>query len=792
MKTQLSMLALCLCALKMQAQNISGNVISNVDSSAIPGVNVLVKGTYSGTFTDINGDFDLKYKKTDSVTLVFSSVGYDSQELAVNPTENRQHLVLLVPASYQQDEVVLTASRANRNMATAFSDVDLKTIETRNFGQDMPYILELEPSVVVTSDAGAGVGYTGIRVRGTDPTRINVTVNGIPINDSESHGVWWVNMPDLASSVDNIQLQRGVGTSSNGAAAFGASLNIQTSTLNRKPYATISNGYGSFNTWKHTVAAGSGLIANRFSLDARLSKISSDGYIDRATSDLKSFYVSGAFHGDKTLLRVNVFSGLEKTYQAWNGVPEDSLATNHTYNSYTYDNEVDNYQQDHYQLIFSQELSSKWNLNVNGHYTRGRGYFEQFKEDDDLADYSLEDVILGADTVSSSDIIRRRWLDNHFYGFTFGLNYTNQKRFNMTLGGGWNQYLGDHFGEVIWARFASNGDIRHRYYDNAAKKNDMNVYLKANYFVHPKVSLFADLQVRRIDYIYEGPFQNESEDIITSKQTIRWMFFNPKAGVNYDIDSKNRVYLSLAMANREPARKDLVESTQVSRPVHETLYDMELGYERRTNRYAFGANAYWMIYQNQLVLTGRVNDVGAYINQNVDWSDRYGVELFWGWNILKNLNWTANFTWSQSKIWDFTEYYDDYDNGGQVEINHGLTDISFSPNYIAGSELMYEPVKNLKFALITKYVGEQFLDNTSNRERMIDDYLINNIRIGYSFGWKFFKEIELGLLLNNIFDQKYESNGYTYSFLEGGETTTANFYYPQAGFNVLSNLTVKF
>ena len=792
MKTQLSMLALCLCALQMQAQNISGNVISNADSSAIPGVNVLVKGTYSGTFTDINGDFNLKYKKTDSVTLVFSSVGYDSQELAVNPAENKQHLVQLAPASYQQDEVVLTASRANRNMATAFSDVDLETIETRNFGQDMPYVLELEPSVVVTSDAGAGVGYTGIRVRGTDPIRINVTVNGIPINDSESHGVWWVNMPDLASSVDNIQLQRGVGTSSNGAAAFGASLNIQTSTLNKKPYATISNGYGSFNTWKHTVAAGSGLIANRFSLDARLSKISSDGYIDRATSDLKSFYVSGAFHGDKTLLRVNVFSGLEKTYQAWNGVPQDSLATNHTYNSYSYDNEIDNYQQDHYQLIFSQELSNKWNLNVNGHYTRGRGYFEQFKEDDDLADYSLEDVILGADTVTSSDIIRRRWLDNHFYGFTFGLNYTNQKRFNMTLGGGWNQYLGDHFGEVIWARFASNGDIRHRYYDNTAKKNDMNVYLKANYFLHPKVSLFADLQVRRIDYTYEGPFQNESEDIITSKQTLRWMFFNPKAGVNYDIDSKNRVYLSLAMANREPARKDLVESTQVSRPVHETLYDMELGYERRTNRYAFGTNAYWMIYQNQLVLTGRVNDVGAYINQNVDWSDRYGVELFWGWNILKNLNWTANFTWSQAKIWNFTEYYDDYDNGGQVEINHGLTDISFSPNYIAGSELMYEPVKNLKFALITKYVGEQFLDNTSNRDRMIDDYVINNIRIGYSFGWKFFKEIELGLLLNNIFDHKYESNGYTYSFLAGGETTTANFYYPQAGFNVMSNLTVKF
>jgi iron complex outermembrane receptor protein len=792
MKTQLSMLALCLCALKMQAQVISGNVITPGDGSAIPGVNVMLKGSYSGTFTDMNGEFELNYGKTDSVIIVFSSIGYEEQELAVNPSDSEPHQIRMNRASYQQDEVILTASRANRNTATAYSNVDLQKIEARNFGQDVPYILEMEPSVVVTSDAGAGVGYTGIRVRGTDPTRINVTINGIPVNDSESHGVWWVNMPDLASSVHNIQLQRGLGTSGNGAAAFGASLNIQTTALNKKPYATISNGYGSFNTWKHTVSAGSGLLANRFSLDARLSKVSSDGYIDRAAADLKSFYVSGAFHGNKSLLRLNIFSGVEETYQAWYGVAEDSLTTNRTFNPYTYENEVDHYQQDHYQLIFSQELSSRWNLNVNGHYTRGRGYFEQFREDDALADYHLEDLIIGGDTISSSDMVRRRWLDNHFYGFTFGLNYSNMKRFTATIGGGWNQYLGDHYGEVIWAQYASNSDIRDRYYDNSAKKNDMNIYGKMNYFVHPKVSLFADLQLRRIDYTYEGPFQNNDNAIVTSQQTIRWMFFNPKAGINFEINSQNRFYASFAVGNREPARKDLVESSQVSRPVHETLYDTEFGYQRATRRYQFGANAYWMHYQNQLVLSGKINDVGAYINQNVDESNRYGIELYGGWNIVKNLQWSANFTYSQNKIKNFIEYYDDYDNGGQVEINHGTTDISFSPDFIAGSELVYEPIKNLKLALITKYVGAQFLDNTSNPDRNLNAYLLNNIRIGYSFGWKFLKEIHLGILMNNVFDQKYESNGYTYSYLFGGETTTENFYYPQAGFNVMSNLTIKF
>ncbi|MCF8460223.1 MAG: TonB-dependent receptor [Flavobacteriales bacterium] len=791
MKRQLSIVALCLSALNIQAQSISGNVYSASDSLAIPGVNVTVLGTFSGTFTDAEGKFDIRYGKADSIKINISFIGFNEQEIAVVAGEEKLHQVYLTPTSYEKDAVVVSSTRANRNTATAYTDVNLETIESRNFGQDIPVLLELEPSVVSTSDAGAGVGYTGIRIRGTDPTRINVTLNGIPINDSESHGVFWVNMPDLASSLDNIQVQRGVGTSSNGAAAFGASINMQTNTVRKKWYVETTNGYGSFNTWRHTVSAGSGLIANKFTVDARFSRISSDGYIDRATSSLWSWYASAAYHGKKTMIRFNAIGGRERTYQSWYGTPQDSLKTNRTYNYYTYKNEVDNYGQDHYQLIIAHEFDRNWNFNLNGHYTRGKGYYEQFKKQDDLADYGLEDIIVDDDTLTTSDIVRRRWLDNHFYGFTFAVTYTG-KKLNATFGGGWNQYLGKHFGEVIQTQFTEYEALNQRYYEDDARKNDISVYIRANYQVHPKVNLFADLQHRTIEYKFVGPEADLFGRIKNTQQSINWHFFNPKIGFNFDLNSRNRVYTSLAMGNREPARKDIIEATQFSRPKHETLYDWELGYERKSRSYSIGLNAFWMIYQNQLVPTGEINDVGAYTSQNVDWSDRYGVELMWSVNILKNLNLAGNFTWSQSKIWNFTEYVDDYDNGGQVEINHGLTDIAFSPNYIATANLTYEPIKNLEASFITKYVGEQFLDNTSNRNRMLNDYVVNNLRLSYKLSWKFFREIGVGVQLNNIFNQFYESNGYTFSYKYGGETTTENFYYPQAGFNFMTMLTVKF
>lgn len=791
MKKQLSIVALCLCALKMQAQTISGNVYSASDSTAIPGVNVTVSGTYSGTFTDSEGAFKINYGKSDSVTLKFSFIGFIEQEIAAVGGSEKPYDVYLSPTVYDKDEVVVNSTRANRNTATAYTDVNMETIERRNFGQDIPVLLELEPSVVSTSDAGAGVGYTGIRVRGSDPTRINVTLNGIPINDSESHGVFWVNMPDLASSLDNIQVQRGVGTSSNGAAAFGASINMQTNTFRKEWYVETMNGYGSFNTWRHTVKAGSGLIANKFTIDGRFSRISSDGYIDRATSSLWSWYGSAAYHGKKTMIRFNAIGGRERTYQAWWGVPEDSLETNRTYNYYTYENEVDNYGQDHYQLIFTHEFDRKWNININGHYTRGKGYFEQYREQDELADYGIEPELVGDSLFTISDLVRRRWLDNHFYGFTYAINYTG-KKVSLTLGGGWNNYIGDHYGEVIQTQFTEYEEIAQRYYFDDARKTDISSYVRGNFQAHKKVNLFADLQVRSIEYGFEGPEADLFGNVSITEQQLNWLFFNPKFGINYELNDRNRFYTSLAMGNREPARVDIVDATQNSRPTHETLYDWELGYERKSRIYSIGINAYWMIYQNQLVLNGRVNDVGAYIRENVDWSDRYGVELMWSVNILKNLNLSGNFTWSQSKIWDFTEYIDDYDNGGQVAIHHGLTDISFSPNYIATANLTYEPIKNLEASFITQYVGEQFLDNTSNRNRMLDDYVLGQFRARYSFRWKFFKEIGVGVQFNNIFNQLYESNGYTFSYILGGETTTENYYYPQAGFNFMTMLTLKF
>ena len=791
MKKTTLVLALFLGALQIQAQTISGSVYSALDSIAIPGVNVNVSGTFSGTFTDADGKFDIRYGKADSVKLNLSFVGFENREIEVVSGQKKLHQIYLTPTSYEKDAVVVSSTRANRNTATAYSDVDMETIERRNYGQDIPVLLELEPSVVSTTDAGAGVGYTGIRIRGTDPTRINVTLNGIPISDSESHGVFWVNMPDLASSLDNIQVQRGVGTSSNGAAAFGASINMQTNTFRKKWYVETTNGYGSFNTWRHTVKAGTGLIANKFTIDGRFSRISSDGYIDRATSSLWSWYGSAAYHGKKTMIRFNALGGRERTYQSWYGTPQDSLETNRTFNFYTYENEVDNYGQDHYQLIIAHQFDRNWNFNFNAHYTRGKGYFEQYREQDELANYGIEPELVGDSLFTISDLVRRRWLDNHFYGFTYAVNYTGNK-VNATLGGGWNQYLGKHFGEVIQTQFTEYEDLNQRYYEDDGRKTDISAFIRANYQAHKNVNLFVDLQVRSIEYSFEGPEADLFGRITTTEQSLNWTFFNPKVGFNFDLNSRNRIYTSLAMGNREPARKDIVEATQITRPKHETLYDWELGYERKSRSYSIGLNAYWMVYQNQLVPTGEVNDVGAYTSQNVDWSDRYGIELMWSVNILKNLNLAGNFTWSQSKIWDFTEYVDDYDNGGQVEINHGLTDIAFSPNYIVTANLTYEPIKNLRGSFITKYVSEQFLDNTSNRDRMLDDYVLGQFRLQYSFRWKFFREIGVGVQLNNIFNQLYESNGYTFSYTYGGEQTTENYYYPQAGFNFMTMLTLKF
>lgn len=765
---------------------ISGTVSD--EKQTLAGANISIKDTYKATTTNTHGSYVLNNLKAGEYTLVISFIGYQTQEITIQLSTDFEQNIVLNKGTVVSDEVVVSATRAAKTTASTYTEMSKEEIAKNNLGQDIPFLLQYTPSVIVTSDAGAGVGYTGINIRGSDATRINITVNGIPINDSESHGMYWVNMPDLASSIENMQVQRGVGTSTNGAAAFGASINIQTAQLNVKPYAEISNSYGSFNTWKHTIKAGSGLLSDHFTVDARLSKVSSDGYMERATSDLKSYYLSAGYYGKNTMLRFVNFSGKEKTYQSWYGVPEDSLATNRTYNYYTYDNETDNYQQDHYQLLFSQEFHRTFRFNAALHYTRGRGYYEQFRNDDSFADYGLNDVITGSDTITTSDFIRQRWLDNHFYGLTYSFEYNNGKRFSAILGGGANQYIGKHLGTVIWAQFASNSSINHRYYDNDANKTDVNVYLKVNYRIGTKLNAFMDLQYRTINYSFLG-YNNLLEN---TEQKSTFNFFNPKAGLIYEINANQHIYASYSRGSREPVRDDFTNSTPDSRPKHETLNNVEAGYKRNGKSFRFGFTYYLMVYQNQLALTGQINDVGAYTRTNIAQSYRTGIEPEFEVRFAKMITLGGNLTLSQNKIKHFTEFVDNYDSGVQQVIEHHTTDIAFSPNIIASGLIGVQPIKGLDITFISKYVGKQYLDNTSDNSRSIDAYYTQNVRINYIIKTKVIREIGINLLLNNVFNELYEANGYTFSYVYGGEKTTENYYYPIAGFNFLTGLNLKF
>lgn len=686
------------------------------------------------------------------------------------------------------DSVIVSSTRANSKQGMAYSIVTKEDISKQNLGQDIPLLLNQTPSVVVSSDAGNGIGYTGIRVRGSDATRINVTVNGIPINDAESHGVFWVNMPDFASSVNSIQIQRGVGTSTNGAGAFGASLNIQSNVLNAEPYAEVNSSAGSFNTFKNTVMAGSGLLNGKFTVDARLSKISTDGYVDRASSNLKSYFVSGGYYGAKTIIRANIFGGQERTYQSWYGIPQAALDTNRTFNYYNYNNQTDNYQQDHYQLIGSHSINNNWNVNLALHYTRGKGYYEEYRDQDDFANYGLPNFIQGGDTLATTNLVRQRWLNNHFYGLTYSINYNSLNRFSFTLGGGANQYRGAHYGDIIWMQYAGSVPKDYRYYDNDAVKNDINIYGKANYDFGKGINAFIDLQYRHVGYSFLG-FNNNLQNV---QQDVNLNFFNPKAGLVVDMAKQQQLYASVSVGHREPTRDDFTQSSQLSRPKAERMVDTELGYKKRWKKAQIGANLYYMAYKNQLVLTGRINDVGAYIRSNIDNSYRAGIELEGAVNIGNKVKLAGNVTLSQNKVLNFVEYIDDYDNGGQVANAYKKTDISFSPNVIAAATLSYEPVKNLVFSLVNKYVGKQYLDNTSNNNRVLNAFTTQDIRINYNFTLPYLKDISLIFAANNVLNAMYEPNGYTFSYIYGGQTTTENYYYPQAGINFMGGVGVKF
>lgn len=797
--------------LSFAQKTVSGRVTDAEDGKPLPGATIKA-GEIRGTSTDKDGHFVLKNISGNIDALDVSYIGYQTSKVTLGTSDQLE--IKLNKSTYQADEVIINATRVNDKTGMAYTNVTAAQIDKQNMGQDLPVLLNFSPSLVSTSDAGGGVGYTGIRIRGSDATRINVTVNGIPYNDAESQGVFWVNMPDFASSVSSIQIQRGVGTSTNGAGAFGASVNINTNAFRETAYAELNNSYGSFNTFKNTLKVGSGLIKDKFTFDARLSRVSSDGFVDRASSELHSYYLSGGYFGKKSFVRVNVFSGKERTYQSWNGVPEAKLrgdregilayidrnglgekdaqnllnSDNRTYNSYTYKNEVDNYRQDHYQIVSSHNLSNKLTFNLNAFLVRGLGYYEQYRAGDDYSKYNLPNVIVGKDTLTSTDFIRRRWLDNYFYGSTFSFDYNSFKKLTASFGGGWNQYDGDHYGQIIWARNAGNIENEHQYYFSTGKKKDFNLYGKLYYAFTDQFTAFADLQYRRVSHAIHGT----DNDLVQLAFDQSYSFFNPKAGLTYQLAEQSSIYASYSIGNREPNRDDFTSSTANLFPKSERLQNVEAGFRTQQGKWAFAANYYLMSYKNQLVLTGQINDVGGSVRVNVPKSYRTGIELEGAVAFNRYLKWNANATFSQNKIKNFTEYIVNYDDGGYTTVNHGKSDISFSPNVIVGSQFTYSLRKNLELALLTKYVGKQYLDNTSTESRKLDAYLTNDIRLSWTIKPSWANEIAFNLLVNNVLDEKYESNGYTYGYIAGGALTQENFYFPQAGRNFLIGVNFRF
>ncbi|WP_234423182.1 TonB-dependent receptor [Flavobacterium sp. RSP49] len=673
----------------------------------------------------------------------------------------------------QLDEVLVSAVRVTTKTPVSFSNLDKKEIKFRNLGQDIPILMNYLPSVVTTSDAGNGVGYTGIRVRGSDATRVNVTINGIPYNDSESQGTFWVNMPDFASSLESLQLQRGVGTSTNGAGAFGASLNMLTDNFAKESSGEISNSVGSFNTRKHTVKFSTGLMNDHFEIAGRLSAIKSDGFVDRGASDLKSYFLQGTYVGKTTLIKALVFGGTEKTYQSWNGIDAETLQNDRAFNSsgaFTdeqgnarfYDNETDNYQQDHSQLHWNEKISENWSTNFALHYTKGKGFYENYKEDAKFSSYNLTPITIGGTTINRTDLVRQKWLDNDFYGTTFSANYKEEK-LDVIFGGGWNKYEGDHFGKVIWARNASQSELGDRYYDDYANKTDGNIFAKANYQITEQLSLFGDLQYRSVNYKANGVQPTLVDDTFN--------FFNPKTGLTYTINSGNSVYLSYARANREPNRSDY-EGGNVK---PEKLNDFELGWRYVAEKVQFNSNVYYMAYKDQLILTGSLDDVGAPIRSNSEKSYRLGLEIDATIALTDQLIIRPNFTLSANKNIDLAVEGKDY----------GTTDIAYSPSIIAGNILVYTPIENLHISWLQKFVGEQYMNNIELPAAKLADYFVNDLNVAYTFKPKnIFKEIVLTGLVNNFLDKQYVSNGYMYDVYP--------YYYPQAGINFLVGLTLKF
>lgn len=805
-------------SLQLQAQTVDGRVVDQTTEEPLHGATILEAGTTNGTSTDSAGEFSLSLVSGDA-TIVISFVGYRSAEYTLSGFDETL-MIGLDPQPVLSGEVFVSALRVDDSTPIAYSNISRDQIESRNLGQDIPKLINTSPSVVSSSDAGAGIGYTDMRIRGVDQARINVTVNGIPLNDSESHGVFWVNMPDFASSTHNIQIQRGVGTSTHGGGAFGATMNLQTALMRPDAYGEVTLGTGSYGTQKATVQLGSGILDNGWQVEGRLSRLTSDGYMDRADSDMRSFYLSASRHGERSLLKADVFSGDQVTYQAWNGVPEPILNNdadqlehyiaqlwlddesashwrdnlgNRRFNEFTYDNQTDNYQQDHYQLHYSYRLTDNWTTNASLHYTYGRGYFEQYRQDDGLATYNISPFEVGGETIDSSDLIRRRWLDNHFYGGIISTEIEHNNRWQLTLGGGYNEYDGDHFGEVIWARFAGDSEIGDRYYDNNGFKTDFNVYGKLNYYFSPSLNAYLDLQQRVVTYRFMGlRIDGETGDVSDITQRDRLSFFNPKTGLVYRFGDGHRAFASFSVGGKEPTRRDYVDTSVESRPDRERLYDYELGYTGQFGIVEAGLNLYYMDYRDQLIMTGQVNDVGNVVRENVPESYRTGIELQLAAQLTDWFSWSGNATFSRNIIREYEFFLDDFDQGGQQQQILENTEIAMSPSTIANSVLTWQS-GGWSADWISQFVGSQYLDNTQSETRSIDSYWVNNLVVHYEIpNVPGIRSLTASLQVNNILNERYVSNGYTFGWISGEEEQHFNYYFPQAERNILFNLKVAF
>ncbi len=778
----LSSLMLLFAAFTANSQNfiLSGKVV-NSQQEPLVGATVAVKSLKKGTSSDFEGGFKLSLAKgTYNVTV--SYVGFKTVTQKVDITANQTVNFQLTSDANVLDEVLVSAVRVKADAPVTHSNLTKKEIAKRNLGQDIPILMNYLPNVVSSSDAGAGIGYTYIRVRGSDASRVNVTVNGIPYNDAESQGTFWVNMGDFASSTQSLQLQRGVGTSTNGSGAFGASLNILTDAVAEEAGGEISNSFGSYGTRKHTVKFTTGKVNEHFEFAGRLSNIYSDGYIDKAFTDLKSYFLQGSYTDDNTLIKALVFGGKEKTFQAWAGIDLKQLQTNRRFNPYTYDNETDNYQQDHYQLHWNEKINENWSTNIGLNYTRGKGYFEQYKAGRDAADYN--NLI-----VDGSDVIVRRWLDNHFYVANGNVTY-KKDNLEIITGGSYSKYDNDHYGEVIWGSdLAPNANIRDHYYDSASKKTDLSIFSKATFNVTDNLKAFVDIQGRFVNYKTSG-LTSDRDPINVDKD---YNFFNPKAGLTYKVNDEHSLYVSYAKANREPNRNDF----EGGNSKHESLDDYELGWRLSTPVAKINTNVYYMDYQNQLILTGAIDpNTGEPLRASSGSSYRLGIEIDADLKLSEQVSMRPNVAFSKNINRDYHAKID-----GVLQ-NLGNTTITFSPDIVFGNALVYKPVKNLQLAFLSKYVGKQFMSNLDSRVSDLDvleGFFTSDLNLVYEIQTnKIFKSIVFTALVNNIFNKEYVDRGYYFTYddtwTNPGTTKTVDGsgYYPQATRNFLIGATLKF